>query len=154
MALFKIDCLIHLRLCLPPHVIIIKQSNILMVFRFSLYFPQFSLENQYFMPFQYIGVMTSAISGKVTSPQRPSFKFFKAGAIHDITDMLLSTWSVRINIFFYIVVSVENDFDNAVFIHPLNKVLTQTGIPFPCSPEKGQAIIFCFTACPCSIWTV
>ena len=55
--------------------------------------------------------------------------------------MFFSAGSVGVNVLLHIVVGVENDLDNAVLVHPLDKILAQTGILLTGSAQQGESVI-------------
>ena len=74
--------------------------------------------------------------------QGPLFKFLKAGPVDDVADVFLAAGRIFVDIVRYVLISVEDDFDDAVCIHPLDKVLAKTRIFLAGSAQQGQTVIF------------
>ena len=92
--------------------------------------------------------------GELNVLQRPALKFFKAGAVHNVADVFLTTRSVGIDVLAHIVVSIQNDLDDAFLVCPLDEVLAHAGILLAGSAQQGQAVILLLTASPCTVGTV
>ena len=86
--------------------------------------------------------------------QNEFFEFFKSGAVHDIANMFLMLNRIRINIFFNIGICVFHHFQNAFFIAPFDEILSQAGIPFPCTAKQDDPEIMFLRTGPCTGRTI
>ena len=55
-------------------------------------------------------------------PQGPSFELLKTSTVYNVANMLFSAGSIGVDVLLHIVVGIENDFDNTVFVHPLDEI--------------------------------
>ena len=84
----------------------------------------------------------------------PLIEFIEAGAVHDISYVLLGFKSVRIDVFLNIGIAVSDHLKDAFFIGPLDEVFSESGILLACAALENDSEVTFFAPGPCAGWAV
>ena len=77
-------------------------------------------------------------------------ELLESRAVHNVADMLLVLYRVRIYVFLDISVGILDDLQDTLLIAPLDEVLREARISLAGTAEQDQTEIVLLAACPCS----